>query len=152
MTLYVENGVTTDALPLLRRDELEMFTSSPQINPKTQYARAGTRVNMDDVVDMGTRTYVGVGDGMYVTCTKTANAQGVTCTLFQCSFELAFFILLVGMYIACVFWPVTAVLLIVAYALVKLRVVGRIMRWWTGCPGLTGFTITGPTGEIHVEY
>ena len=40
MTLYVENGVTTDALPLLCRDELEMFTSSPQINPKTQYAPA----------------------------------------------------------------------------------------------------------------
>ena len=151
-SVYVENGVTIIRLPLIPRDKLELFDSNPEINLLTQaYAPAKTVVNIDDMVETNTRTFVGVGAGLYVTHTKKGGAKDVVAAkITLCSCELGCFILLSVVYIMCVFWYVAIGVILSGYVLVKLGVVGGMMRLFLGNPVYNGVTITGPTGELYI--
>lgn len=152
-TTYVKDGVTFGRLPLISRDDLESFDSNPEIHPFSQaFAPSGTAVDMNDLVKTNTRTFVGVGKGLYVTYTKTDNAPNVYAgKVTICSHELGCFMLLVAVYIMCVYWHVAVSIILGVYILLKLGIVGAVIRLFLDNPGLNGVTISGPTGTLTIS-
>lgn len=149
---FVEEGVTLYVLPILSRDELEKFTADPSIPMFHQpFASIGTRVDMSDIVHMGSRTYVGIGNNKYVTLKKAQFAPDIAVRPVSWSLELMLFVTAVTLYMAIVFWYIALPLIVATYILFNICWGGAAIRWFLGNPAYKSIRLSGPTGSVVIK-
>jgi hypothetical protein len=144
---FVQDGVTTCPLFFLNADELYNFANDPCIDAfSTKWVPLGTRVVASDVVTIGTRSFVGLGNGTYVTRSKDAAAPAGRWAKrsVSASTVCVLFTLFVVGYMAVVF-PIPALIVTVGFAMaVKCGLVGYVVRQWIANPSCQDFSLYTP--------